>query len=732
MSTVTIVLPKGQKGKGGQYEVGSKVRLRGENFWRRVNSDGTLTRIEEPKQTLSSALETFTQNHSTQQPTSSIGRMPSYVEERYDEAANKLGLGPQLEQFISTSSYGIPSNPALEAHVAMKNATIAARNTQREQVRKLVSEGYVYDEDTNFHKDKDGKERAVTNVRFRQTNPNNVNENNPEFIPISQIDEPLKKGKGWFHHMLQDFAQGPEAIPIEAPIAALQIAARSPIVQRIAGATAQKLGPLFGSTVSKAGPNLGQVVLNPANQFLGYIAGGEAMHGLGNLAFQAGGGKGDYMDYGYNQIFGDHYDPISRFAFGFADPALWPGWVHAATGQGVKAHNWAMKADEGISNSAAKVKDFSTSLYNLKNIDNRQALSDLFQYVRKGQYQNKYSINPETNQVVWSSTIPEGNVSFMTEAIKRRHPRNGRAEMLFQRNNNTTSSLADFDWDKEVYDPNNFTDIEGVLAKNEHIEEGKRLISPHGDPDLTTISFQSGNYYPVVYTDLNANSQLLTPATNYFTSQVQPRFKNYGVTVENPFADPNNMLIYAHEMPYYKVKNGTAEMVHTNSNVSGGANNELAVVYTRAYDKTSTWTHEGISHLTDKYVPKIVQDEYQQIATIPTQLKENGFNWSTTDSGMWEEARATINEAREKMIRDGIDVNQISDSQVIQYLSQVNEYGRDYVRIIRALRGQEQKDYIAKIKNALIFLPLFGGIIVGANQQSYRLGGTLKLIPKTK
>lgn len=73
------------------------------------------------------------------------------------------------------------------------------------------------------------------------------------------------------------------------------------------------------------------------------------------------------------------------------------------------------------------VRNIITPIINLKNKNNRQAISDLFAYIKNGQYKNTFSINPETNQISWSIKLPEGNVPFVQEAIKRGHPRNGRA-----------------------------------------------------------------------------------------------------------------------------------------------------------------------------------------------------------------------------------------------------------------------------------------------------------------
>lgn len=278
---------------------------------------------------------------------SKVAEMQPHLEERYIETASKLGINPNYQEVFGSAN-------STDPEVALQYQLVTDRNRQRDQIRQLINEGYEYEEDTSFWTSPDGKEMAHTQPRFRYTGK--PDEAHPEFIMLQGGDNELYKGRPqWLADLDQTINQGVTTIPIEAPVAALQYAAQNPTVQKLVGTAAQKLAPLFGTTVSKAGPTMGQVVLNPANQFLGYIAGGEAMHGLGNLAFQAGGGEGDYMDYGYRQVFGNHYDPVSRFAFGFTDPALWPGWIHGFTGRGVQAAPWAMEADDVVSNTGKQL-----------------------------------------------------------------------------------------------------------------------------------------------------------------------------------------------------------------------------------------------------------------------------------------------------------------------------------------------------------------------------------------
>lgn len=291
------------------------------------------------------------------------------------------------------------------------------------------------------------------------------------------------------------------------------------------------------------------------------------------------------------------------------------------------------------------------------------------------------------------------------------------------------SAIFDFDWDNEFYDPDNFTSIEGLLAKKSHIQEGKNIISDYGEPELNTVSFQGGQEYPIVMTTLDQNSPMVRPAVEYFNTQVKPRFRNFGLNVKNPFEISS--LLYGYDMPYYTVKNGTATM-HLPPSIGGGAADNVALVFTRAQNPKSTWVHEGASHLTDNHIPKTISDQYQSIATIPEILKQKGFKWNTPDSGMWEEARAALNQVRAQMLKDGLDLNNLSDDVILDYLQSINSsYGSDYSRIANNLSGKDKSEYVDKIRKALIHLPVVGGFIIG-NKEQFKLGGTLNPVEKFK
>ena len=291
------------------------------------------------------------------------------------------------------------------------------------------------------------------------------------------------------------------------------------------------------------------------------------------------------------------------------------------------------------------------------------------------------------------------------------------------------SAIFDFDRDNEFYDPDNFTSIEGLLAKKSHIQEGKNIISDYGEPELNTVSFQGGQEYPIVMTTLDQNSPMVRPAVEYFNTQVKPRFRNFGLNVKNPFEISS--LLYGYDMPYYTVKNGTATM-HLPPSIGGGAADNVALVFTKAQNPKSTWVHEGASHLTDNHIPKTISDQYQSIATIPELLKQKGFKWNTPDSGMWEEARAALNQVRAQMLKDGLDLNNLSDDVILDYLQSINSsYGSDYSRIANNLSGKDKSEYVDKIRKSLIHLPVVGGFIIG-NKEQFKLGGTLNPVEKFK
>lgn len=292
------------------------------------------------------------------------------------------------------------------------------------------------------------------------------------------------------------------------------------------------------------------------------------------------------------------------------------------------------------------------------------------------------------------------------------------------------SAIFDFDWDSEIYDPGNFTNIEGLLVKNSHIQEGKNIISKYGEPELNTISFQGSQEYPIVMTTLDQNSSMVRPAVEYFNTQIKPRFRNFGLNVKNPFE--NSSLIYAHNMPYYTVKNGTATMHPPHVNLKGGASGDIAVTFTNSSNPKLTWIHEGASHLTDNDIPKTISDQYQNIATIPELLKQKGFKWNTSDSSVWEEARAALNEVRAQMLEDGLNLNNLSDEVILDYLKSIkSSYGSDYSRIANNLSGKDKSEYIDKIRKALIYLPVIGGLII-KNKEQFKLGGILNPVEKFK
>lgn len=105
--------------------------------------------------------------------------------------------------------------------------------------------------------------------------------------------------------------------------------------------------------------------------------------------------------------------------------------VSNVTGAALGFTGLGVEAAPTIKEGYTAARNMITPIINLKNKNNRQAISDLFAYIKNGRYKNTFSINPETNQVSWTRELPEENVPFVQEAIKRGHSRNGRANNFY-------------------------------------------------------------------------------------------------------------------------------------------------------------------------------------------------------------------------------------------------------------------------------------------------------------
>lgn len=103
-------------------------------------------------------------------------------------------------------------------------------------------------------------------------------------------------------------------------------------------------------------------------------------------------------------------------------------------------------------------------------------------------------------------------------------------------------------------------------------------------------------------------------------------------------------------------------------------------VVTKIKDKLeaiSTAIHELASHGSDMNIPQKVKDFYEDTLSYLNQS-----NFRNSDSKIWRELRATKNEIEGMLKKAGIDIDDVTDDELIEMLRDTNDYGRDYANDI--------------------------------------------------
>ena len=103
-------------------------------------------------------------------------------------------------------------------------------------------------------------------------------------------------------------------------------------------------------------------------------------------------------------------------------------------------------------------------------------------------------------------------------------------------------------------------------------------------------------------------------------------------------------------------------------------------VVTKIKDKLeaiSTAIHELASHGSDINIPQKVKDFYENTLSYLNQL-----NFKNSDSKIWRELRATKNEIEWMLKKAGIDIDDVTDDELIEMLRDTNGYGWDYANDI--------------------------------------------------
>lgn len=163
-------------------------------------------------------------------------------------------------------------------------------------------------------------------------------------------------------------------------------------------------------------------------------------------------------------------------------------------------------------------------------------------------------------------------------------------------------------------------------------------------------------------------------------------------------------------------------------NLAGSFNHitENSRIYHSDNDQLNTAVHEAISHKTDnlveneltsKFIPK-TDVNYINVptSTYYTDLADvDGNSWFRSGTYEdWREMRATLNELR-SMRRN---INNMSDSELLDNLSYVNGYGQKYTKLLRQLDDSARKKWFSKFRTAYKYLPVSIPLISPLNKDN--------------
>ena len=169
-------------------------------------------------------------------------------------------------------------------------------------------------------------------------------------------------------------------------------------------------------------------------------------------------------------------------------------------------------------------------------------------------------------------------------------------------------------------------------------------------------------------------SLLNKEAQQFYDENILPKIKN-----TNPFLIDDPELFTNTNKP---VKLGS----YPDLGVSGYHTSRGDNVVTKIKDKLeaiSTAIHELASHGSDINIPQKVKDFYENTLSYLNQL-----NFKNSDSKIWRELRATKNEIEWMLKKAGIDIDDVTDDELIEMLYNTNGYGEDYANaIVNSIRN---------------------------------------------
>ena len=303
----------------------------------------------------------------------------------------------------------------------------------------------------------------------------------------------------------------------------------------------------------------------------------------------------------------------------------------------------------------------------------------------------KYDINPVTTDAinfVASLINPTAIITGINKANKIN--RIARNERILKRNEDFLSQFKpkNIELENRINNRRNFL----KYAKEQGFDLLNSVIDPENIKKHEELFYNSNDAIPMI---ANTDSEAYKYAQNLRST--------FNLKNDDPLHD---VILVSDEFPEYGWRNKITGLSYINPNT--------------AHDINNTFIHEVVSHGTDDLVKDIeiypeygitVKDLYQDIANI-TKFK---------DSNNWNEARATLNELRNSIIREGLakdisDIKNIPDDVLNDFiesrLHKINGYGLDYILDMKMSEPQRQTKWLQSVRDALKYLPTIPAVDV--------------------
>lgn len=209
-----------------------------------------------------------------------------------------------------------------------------------------------------------------------------------------------------------------------------------------------------------------------------------------------------------------------------------------------------------------------------------------------------------------------------------------------------------------------------------------------------------------------------------------------------PIKEYKDILAHRYDLKYPDIQTYAITSDLLPNNVNGAyfqqnGTNYAVISMKYPLDGDETYVHEAISHATDNIIKnrispttpifkqiwnrirgkniELVQDSYRKLS----QPNPSYDGYLTPHSHEWVEARATNNQLRYNLFKDNINVDNLSNEDLMQRLSWTNGYGEDYSNYYRNLSPKDRKKYVKRWRKALKYLPIASApIIIDTNEQT--------------